>query len=180
MSTRVPPSPIVNAGDRDGLLDVYDTQGCLVLSPGELTLKMSPGWDMSAQTPWRRLMPKVIFLGYGKPASSRLYVTTLRIVLVRDIDSGRETVGDMTPLGMPNAVAKTVELRKLKQAGIREFCELHPASMKVSRLQRAKSGRTWLRLDVRGSDGKQYALSFWKTDGEDPEMLSLIESRFKR
>ena len=170
---------IVDAGDIDGRSRVYDAQGNLVTSRGESILRISHGWDMSAQSPWRRLLPTIIFLGFKKPASSRLYVTTERIVLIRDIDPARETVGEMTPLGMPNAVARAAELKRLKISGVRQFCEVHPAALQVSRVRRSRTGGTWVGLDLIGRDGTQYALSYWKTDGEDHETLALIESQFR-
>jgi len=35
-------------------------------------------------------------------------------------------------------------------------------------------------LDLRliGTDGRQYAITIWKTDGTDPDTLTLIQSRF--
>ncbi len=171
---------IVDAGDVGGRSRVYDTQGNLLTNPDETVLKVSQGWDMTAQTPWRRWLPRVIFLGLNKPASSRLYVTTTRIVLIRDIDPLRETAGDMTPLGMPNAVAKGVDLKRLKSSGVRQFCEVRTSALKVSRIRRSPKDATWLGLDLLGKDGLEYRISYWKTDGEDHEMLALIESRFGR
>ncbi len=179
MPTRGPSRQIVNAGDVEGHSRVYDTQGNLLTRPGESVLRVSQGWDMTAQTPWRRWLPQVIFLGLNKPASSRLYVTTTRIVLIRDIDPERETAGDMTPLGMPNAVARAAELKRLKSAGVRQFCEVHTASLKVSRIRRSRKGATWLGLDLIGQDGLEYRISYWKTDGEDRETLGLVELQFK-
>lgn len=179
MTTSEPRHKIVIAGDVEGRSRVYDAQGNLLLRPGESLLKVSQGWDMTAQTPWRRWLPQIIFLGLNKPASSRLYVTTTRVVLIRDIDPLRETLGDMTPLGMPDAVARGVELKRLNSAGIRQFCEVRTADLKVSRIRRPRKSVTWLGLDLLGKDGFRYRISYWKTDGEDPEMLALIESRFR-
>jgi len=104
----------------------------------------------------------------------------MRIVLIRDIDPGRELAGEMTPLGMPNAVARAVELKRLGAAGFRQFCEVHPAALSLSRVRRSRKGVTWLGLDLVGEDGAKYTLSYWKTDGEDLETLALLESRFSK
>lgn len=180
MPTRISQRDVVNAGDVEGRSTVYDTWGNLVTRPGESVLRVSQGWDMTVHSPWRRWLPRVIFLGLNKPASSRLYVTTTRIVLIRDIDPQRETVGDMTPLGMPNAVARAAELKRLKSAGVRQFCEIRTSALDLSRIRRSRKNATWLSLDLLGRDGLEYRISYWKTDGEDLETLALIESRFRR
>lgn len=169
----------VRAGDVRGRLILYDAAGELVPEEGERILKVAKGWDMTACTPWRRFFPKVIFLGLNKPASSRLYVTSSRVVLLRDIDSWRQVAGDMTPLGIPNAVATKVELDRLSSAGVRQYCEVRPGALRLVRARRSAKPGAWLGLRLIGDDGLRYAVSFWKTDGEDSETLSLIETRFK-
>lgn len=167
------------AGDKDGCGFVYDSSGRLVGLPGESFLQIGEAWDMNVRSPWRRLMPGILFMGFNGKADSRLYVTTSRIVLIREIDIWRQLGGEMTPLGMPNAIAAEAELRKLKLAGIRQFCVVRVASLgRVSSRKYVKHGSR-LDLALISNEGVEYAISFWKTDGRDDEMLRLIESQFK-
>lgn len=168
----------ISCGDISGRGRVYDSSGQLILGPGERLLGTSRGLDLTAYTPWRRLAPKVIFLGFNKPTESQFYVTSSREVLIRVIDSWRQLSGEMTPLGIPNAVASKSELDRLKAQGVRQFCEIRPQSLKLIHVRRSSKPGAWIRMRLLGSDGNRYALSIWKTDGEDQEVFSLIESQF--
>ncbi len=162
----------------DGRGTVYDSQGTLMLLPNETVIRVAEGWDMHVWTPWRRVRPKVIFLGFNPPASSRLYITSQRIVLIRDIDAWREVAGEMTPLGMPTAIAKQAKLKALKEHGVRAYCALIPGTFRVAESRKNTKRGSWIQLHVEDSKGERYALSFWKTDGKDDKTLSAIQARF--
>lgn len=178
MSHAVKSEGHISCGDISGRGQVYDSSGRLILEPGESILGISKGFDLTAYTPWRRLAPRVIFLGFNKPAESRLYVTSSRVVLIREIDSWRQVSGEMTPLGIPNAVASKSELDRLRAQGVRQFCEIRPQSLKLIHVRRSSKPGAWIRMRLLGSNGNRYALSIWKTDGEDRDVFSLIESQF--
>lgn len=168
------------AGDAEGRDVIYSPLGSLVEEHGELVTELATGWDMEIRSPWRALLPKILFMGFNGKAVSKLYVTTTRIVMIREIDPWRETQGEMTPLGIPNAVATQVELKQKKSAGIWHFCEVRPQRLKlVSSKRYSKRGCT-VDLRLLGGDATQYAIAYWKTDGKDETMLALIESQFKR
>jgi hypothetical protein len=171
-------APLVKVGDSDGLGTVYSEWGGLIVRSGEEILRTSEGWDANVSSPWRRVLPKNLFEGLSGKASSKLYVTTQRIVLVRDIDVWRQVKGELTPLGLPAAAAKEIQLKKLKAGGIRQYCELRPQAMNVVKAKRINKRSSWLDLRLVGTDGRQYAITLWKTDGLDSETLALIESRF--
>lgn len=173
-------SSIVRAGDRNGFGVVYSADGELLCQSGESILRISNGWDMNVRSPWRRVLPRMIFSGYSGDASSKLYLTTSRIVLIREIDVWRELRGELTPLGLPTAAAKEVELGKLKAAGLRQYCEIWPQRLRVIKAKSYNKGSSWLGLRLLGIDGHQYAITLWKTKGMDEETLSMIESRFRR
>lgn len=173
-------SDIVRAGSVEGHRTVYGSTGDLILQSGESILNVSTGWDMTATSPWRRFLTGVIFLGFSRKASSRLYITTRRLVLIREIDPWREAGPGMTPLGMPDAIAKKVELEKLSARGIRQFCEVVPGRLRVVKARRSRKAGAWLGLMLLGDDGRKYWLSYWKTDGEDAKTLALLESQFQR
>ena len=82
--------PVIRVGDLDGLGSVYSDSGSLIARTGERVLKTTQGWDIDISTPWRKVLPKILFAGFSGKASSKLYVTTDRIVLVRAIDVWRE------------------------------------------------------------------------------------------
>jgi len=175
-----PSQAVVRAGDRDGLGTVYSTWGGLICHSGESILKTAEGWDMEVSSPWRRFLPKLIFTGFGGEVSSNLYVTTTRMVLIRKIDTWRELKGELTPLGLPNAAAREVELRNLQAAGARQYCAIEPQNLTLVKSKKFSKPRSVLDLFVIGTDGRQYAITIWKPKGVDDETLSLIESRFPR
>ncbi|HII41390.1 MAG TPA: hypothetical protein HA326_09275 [Thermoplasmata archaeon] len=179
MPSSVEAQVAVTAGDVGGRFSVYDKAGALVEEAGERIVRVATGFDMTATTPWRRLLPTVIFLGFNKPVTSRLYVTSNRIVLLREIDSWRQVIGDMTPLGIPNAIATKVELDALRAKGVRQYCQLRPDALRLVRTRKSAKPGAWLGLRLVDHGDVRYAVSLWKTDGEDPETLSLIESRFR-
>jgi hypothetical protein len=179
MESRNLSRPIVSAGDLDGLGRIYSEDGDLIKNSGEILIRAAEGWDVDVVSPWRRLLPKTVFSGFGGKASSRLYVTTDRIVLVRDIDAWREVKGELTPLGLPAAAAKEIHLKKLKATGARQYCEIWPGEFRLIKRKRIERRWSWLDLRLLGTDGKQYGITLWKTGGLDPETLTLIQSQFK-
>ncbi len=172
--------PTVRSGDLDGLARIYSEAGGLITEAGEEILRAATGWDANVSSPWRRFLPHIVFSGFGGPASSKLFVTNKRIVLVRDIDPWRELKGELTPLGLPTAAAKEVRLKKLKSLGVRQYCEIHAQNLRVVKQRSFDRPRSWISLRLMGTDGKQYAITLWKTDGPDQETRTLIESQFSR
>ena len=143
-------------------------------------MKVVTSWDMDVMSPWRPVLPHVVFEGFGGKAKSRLYITTERIVLIREIDLWRQIKGELTPLGVPKAAEKEAKLRRLAAAGAKQFCEIWPQNLRVVRAKVLNRRRSWMDLQLMGVDGKQYAITIWKTDGRDPETLALLDSRFPR
>ncbi len=172
--------PPVRAGDLDGLRRIYSDAGGLITESNEEILRAVTGWDVNVLSPWRRFLPKFVFMGFGGRASSKLYVTNKRIVLVRDIDSWRELKGELTPLGIPTAASKEVQLNRLRSLGARQYCEIRPRNLNVVKKRSFDRRESWIDLRLVGSDGKQYAVTIWKTDGPDQETRALIESQFSR
>lgn len=170
----------VRVGDVAGRDTVYSPSGSLVGLPGEAFLQIAEQWDMNVRSPWRRVLPGIIFMGFNGKAESRLYITTTRIVLIRKIDAWRELFGEMTPLGIPTAVAKEARLKELKEAGVRQFCEIRPRAFRLISSRKFTKRGSRLDLQLIGDDGQQYAVSFWKTDGRDDKTLLLLESKFHR
>jgi hypothetical protein len=172
--------PPVRAGDLDGLGMIYSDAGGLITEADEEMLIAATGWDAEVCSPWRRFLPKILFAGFGGEASSKLFVTTKRLVLVRDIDTWRELKGELTPLGLPTAAAKEARLKKLKSLGVRQYCEILPRDLHVVKKKSFDRRQSWIDLRLVGTDGKQYAVTIWKTDGPDQETRTLIESQFSR
>src|SRR2546426_7197875 len=170
---------IVKAGDLDGLARIYSQAGGLIPESGEELLRAATGWDATVRSPWRRFLPKILFAGFGGQASSKLFVTNKRIVLVREIDPWRELKGELTPLGLPTAAAKEARLRKAKSLGARQYCEIRPRNLRVVKRRSLDRPRSWVSLRLIGTDGKQYAVTLWKTDGPDQDTRTLIESQFR-
>ena len=159
--------------------DLFNGEGGeLRLVESECVLRVVEHWDMDVISPWRRVLPRSIFEGFNGRATSKLYITTHRIVLVRKIDSWREVKGEMTPLGMPVAIAKKVELDRLSRIGTRQYCEIWPAALRLVSSKKLLKGNSWVSLNVLDLAGTQYGIMIWKTDGRDDETLALIESLF--
>lgn len=168
----------VRAGDYGGLGKIYSDFGGLIPRAGEEVIRSADGWEMDVRSPWRSVLPGLIFMGFTSPISSKLFITTQRIVLVRKIDPSRQLKNELTPLGIPTAVGKGIELRKLQAAGARQFCEIWPEHLRIVKLRRHGKPPHAVDLFLVGDDGVQYAVSFWKPKGSEPEVVSLIESRF--
>ncbi len=179
MLRKNPEGRIVHVGDRRGLGTVYNLAGDLLLLPGESILKSVANWDIDILSPWRRTMPHVVFPGFHGRASSMLYVTSHRIVLIRDIDEWRELAGELTPLGLPNAAAKERVLSALRKTGARQFCEIFPYALRVVSTRRFLKRGSMIDLKLIGDDNHQYAVLIWKTDGRDPDTIDILESRFR-
>lgn len=172
--------PVVRVGDLDGLGRVYSESGGLIAKDGEDVLGMADNWEANVRSPWRTVLPRIVFAGFGGRVSSKLYVTTERIVLVREIDVWRELKGELSPLGLPAAAAKEFHLKKLKAAGARQYCEIWPQNFRVAKVKRTDRRSSSLDLRLVGTDGQQYAITLWKIGGLDLEILDLIQSRFPR
>lgn len=179
MESKSAPKGVLHSGDRDGLGVVYDSAGQLLILPGEASIATLANWDLDIISPWRRVVPKTIFAGFHGKASSRLYVTSARMVLIRDIDEWRELSEQLTPLGLPSAAAREAELKNLKSLGSRQFCEIFPANLRTVSAKRYRKHLSMLDLRLIGNDGRQYGIMFWKTDGKDEPAIALIESRFR-
>src|SRR5205823_9234266 len=117
---------VIRVGDLDGLGSLYSEDGNLIAPPSEEILRVAKDWDMNVRSPWRKVLPKLIFAGFEGKASSNLFITTERIVLVREIEVWRELKEELSPLGLPAAAAKEVHLKQLKSRGARQFCEIWP------------------------------------------------------
>lgn len=170
----------IRSGDVEGRGSVYDLSGNLVTRAGESVLRTVKGWEADVRSPWRRILPKMVFTGYRGQSRSTLYVTSQRIVLIREVDAWREVSGDMTLLGMPDAVAKEAKLQGLKAAGAREFCEILPQRLALVSSKKYLKRGSMLEMRLRDSAGRQFGVSLWKSSGKDDETLALLESRFNR
>src|SRR5437879_7308269 len=143
MGPAVSNDEVVRVGDLGGLGSVYSEGGVLITNSGERILKVGDGWDMDISSPWRKILPEIIFAGFEGRASSKLYVTTERVVLIREINTWREIKEEMSPLGIPAAAAKGVDLKELKSVGGRQFCESYPRKLRVASVKRIALGRSW-------------------------------------
>lgn len=171
---------IVRAGDLDGLGRVYSEWGGLLITTDEQLIRTADDWEMDVRSPWRSVLPGMIFMGFTSPTSSKLFVTNKRIVLVRKIDTWRELKGELTPLGLPKAAEREIVLRKLQARGARQFCEIWPSQLRIAKVKRHGRPAHSVDLFLVGNDGKQYAVSFFRPKGSEPELVPLIESRFLR
>lgn len=171
-------SKIVVAGDAIGRGRVYTPRGEAIVERDETVLGTGENWDMDVMSPWRRILPNSIFTGFNGRATSRLYITSHRILLLRRIDSWRETKGEMTPLGLPNAVAKKAKLDSMESSGVWQFCEIHPEELRVVSEKKRTKPNSWISMKLLGTDGNQYAIMIWKTDGVDDRTLAQVRAQF--
>lgn len=167
----------VGSGDLQGLGRVYSREGTLILAKDEAIIRQASGWDMDVMSPWRRLMPGVIFAGYDSKAQSRLYITNQRIALIREIDAWREVKGEYTILGTPNAAAKQLDLGEKKRLGARQFCVLYPRELRATKSKTYDRPKSLIYLRAVNRAGERYAITIWKTDGVDQETLGALASQ---
>lgn len=171
---------IIRAGDIDGQGSIYDSEGKLIGRQGESVLRVAGSWDVNVLSPWRKWLPRILFEGFNGQAKSTLYITTQRVVLIREIDTWRELKGEFTALGLPNATAKEWFLADIRKRGGRQYCVIWSAGLKVVKSKKYSQPRSLLYLRTLGADGKRYAISLWKTDGVDNETLEMLESQFRK
>lgn len=177
MKIESPSLAIVQRGDLDGLGSVYTSSGELILAREESILARAQNWDINILSPWRKWLPRIVFEGFNEKADSSLYVTTHRIVLIREIDTWRELKGEFTALGLPSGTAAELLLRQKKAAGARQYCSVINSKLRVVSSKRYDSPRSLLYAKTIGTDNRQYAISAWKTDGTDHTVLNLLEER---
>lgn len=169
---------VVLAGDAQGQGSIYSGDGRYIVRRGETILRFAEAWDANILSPWRKVLPHIIFEGFNGRATSTLYITTHRVVLIREIDVWRELKGEFTVLGAPNAAAKEWFLSELKRRGVRQFCVINCANLKVIKSKKYVRPKSLIYLRALGRDGKRYGISMWKTDGTDEETLAALASQF--
>src|SRR5437867_10485010 len=157
-------NPPVRAGDLDGLRRIYSETSGLITKSDEEILKAVTGWDVNVQSPWRKFLPKFVFMGFEGRTSSKLFVTNKRIVLVRDIDPWRELKGELTPLGIPTAAAKEAKLKKLKSLGARQYCEIRPADLRIVKEKRCDRPQAGVNLHHVAVNGTLQGSTLGRTD----------------
>jgi hypothetical protein len=167
---------VVRVGDIGGLGRVYTESGAVITRAGETILRILENWDMSVTSPWRRFLPKIMLDSSDGKVSSRLYVTTERIIFVRQVDAWAEMKSELTPLGIPAASSKQQRLSSIIPRGARKYCEVYPGYL---RLVKSRQKRSWLGLLLLDSDNRQYRFDFWKSDDKE-DLFTLIKSRFKQ
>ncbi len=154
---------------------IYTPKGDLSFLVGETVVRVFRGWDMSVRSPWRKFLPGMVFSSLHGDVSSSLYITSKRIVFIRNIDIWKEVKPLLTPLGLPAAAEKEAHLKRLRSVGARKYCEIWPSQLAISRTLPLKNGVSLL---TQGLDGRQYAISFWNRGRTGKESFALIESRF--
>src|SRR5437870_12299696 len=103
---------LVRTGDLDGLGRVYSVGGGVITRSGEEILKTAEGWDAHISSPWRRILPKIVFEGFrGKPGG-KLSVTRGRFCFFGKMTAWRKLKGELSLLGFPVAAAKEFNFRR--------------------------------------------------------------------
>jgi len=166
-----PESPI-RAGDIDGLGRVYSEQGGPILHSRETVLAQRKGCDIAAYGSWRIFFPKRLFHPMPGSPKGTIYLTSERLLFVRDIDVWQEVKPLLTPLGLPTAAEKRSKLSKLKERGARQYCEVLRAKLRPVRMKRK---RMLLHFRLLSEDHRKYEL-FVYTDTDDPSFFEFLEN----
>jgi len=165
----------IRAGDLDGLGRVYSIAGELMMSPGEQTVAVQDGCDTHITGSWRSLFAKKIFSGTSGPPNGRLYTTSQRLVLIRDVDVWQEVKPLLTPLGLPAAAETEARLKQVKARGGRQYCEISTTELT---LDRTRVKHSMLILYLTGPGGQRFRVIV-HTAEHRPDFYTQIESRFK-
>ena len=96
----------VHGGDVDGIGRLYSENGNLILLPQERLIGQRANCDVAAYASWRIIFPKSIFRPQPGTPSGTLFVTSSRLVFIRNIDVWKEVKPLLTPLGLPAAAEK--------------------------------------------------------------------------
>jgi hypothetical protein len=166
---------LVRIGDLDGMGKVYSEAGGLVPRSDETLLRRTKNADMDVLSPWRRILPGVLFSMLGHGVESDLYITTRRIVLIRKIDVYRSIKEYLTPFGLATAMEKEQHLKALQAMRARQYCLLWPRDFRLAKSKVSKSLAT---LYLVGVDGRKYAVTVWTSDKADTETIPLVASLF--
>jgi hypothetical protein len=105
-----------------------------------------------------------------------MYVTTDRLIFLREIDIWKEVKPLLTPLGLPAASEKESKLKRLKARGARQYCEVFPSLLRLVHVKR-KSGL--LRFRLIAKNGDKYEI-FVYTDTDDPSFFDFLEATMWR
>jgi len=164
----------VYCGDVDGMGRVYSENGNLILLPQERLIGQRANCDLAAYGSWRILFPKSIFRSQPGTPSGTLFVTSGRLVFIRNIDVWKQVKPLLTPLGLPAAAEKEAALSKKKSVGARQYCEILLAPVWVIQLRR----KSW-QMRIRLLSGERRYELFVRSDKDDPGFFDLLEGRLR-
>ena len=160
----------VHGGDVDGIGRLYSENGNLILLPQERLIGQRANCDVAVYASWRIIFPKSIFRPQPGTPSGTLFVTSSRLVFIRNIDVWKEVKPLLTPLGLPAAAEKEADLSKKKSVGARQYCEILLTHLRVVELKR----KPWqIRIRLLSGD-RRYEL-FVRSDRDDPRFFDLLE-----
>ena len=162
---------MIRAGDVDGLGRIYSEFGGLILRTDEILLAQRQGCDVAAYGSWRIFFPRRLFHPLPGRPSGTVYLTSDRLIFIRNIDIWREVKPLLTPLGLPAAAERESKLKGMKAKGARQYCEVLRAGFKLMRAKR-KPGLLHLRLAR--LDNQKYEV-FVYVDKDDPAFFDLVE-----
>ncbi len=166
----------IEVGDLDGLNRIYGPDGGVLTKSGETVLGVRDRCELGAFESWRKLFAPLVFESLRGASAGRVFVTTERLVFLREIDTWKQVKASMSPLGLPGAVVKEAELNRIKGAGGRQYFQLWTSGFSLAWAKRV-DGLIGLRLV--GRDGRKWRVVV-HADIDDPPFFALIEGRFPR
>ncbi len=191
-STRVlsaPEEDAVRPGSLDGFGTIYDQEARLIAKSNERIEREAARWDAEVLSPWKRVLPKILF-DFQDPRlhrglQSALYITSERIVLIREVPGWGESRSRMAPPFRSGGMTAEEEVALIQRLAFplskgRQYLEVWPDRLDVVELNRSDRRRSFLEVRAHGRDRREFRIYFQRESGPDPTTSALIESRFPR
>jgi len=174
-----PASRFLTAGDIDGLNRIYSSVGALVTLPNERVLAVWPGFDMAVFSGWSIFTSKCLVDSGPSPPYGRLYSTSARIVMMREVDIQKEIRPLLTEHGISGAERLADRLASLASRHGRYYAELWPAHLRLMKTKRLLWGKVkQFNLNLLSDDGARFQV-FVNATAEHLPHLTELAGRFR-
>lgn len=164
----------MRAGDLNGLHDVYDDNGVLIMKDGERLLRKIDGDNVDIWKGKHGILSKTLVPGTKEKGT--LYITDQRLVFIRTPDPWLYYKTYSTPFALPEGISGAMKARDLKSMGLKVFAEIPLQDVKSFKSH--KKGK-WMRLWLEDPDGTPIQVYIERLNKKDDKVLILEETLVK-